>query len=939
MSLTQPSRTAVCTIVSKNYLAHARTLMGSVREAHPRWERYVLLVDEPDGLFDPARERSRIVRLEELDLPDRQKFLYRYTLLEANTAVKPWLLGWLFRAAGADQVIYLDPDVYVYQPLADVTDLLGRGALMVLTPHLTGELNDGKRPGERDILQAGCYNLGFLALARHPDLSRFLAWWRRKLELDCRVDLAGGLFVDQRWMDLAPGLFADVAVLRHPGYNVAYWNLNHRPVRLVDGLPHVGDVPLVFFHFSGFNPARPRDLSKHQDRFRRLRGAAGALLDRYRRAMRNNGWETCREWPYAYGALQDGTRICDSMRRYYRTHPLVQQRVGPGPFAHPHDYLNEPWGGTPGPLVTRLMRQVWEERTDLQEAFPDIDGAWREDFVHHFLAEVAAQAGLADRFIEPAREALRAWQNRPRPEGPAPGPPALALYEPPSFEGEPIHPLARIIRFAARWAIALLPLPMTTDRARRIARLLRPLGRLLPEAVRRQLRSDLPFWLNRRRAVRRALLASLRDALARPLRKALELLRLVQPRPLPPEAPPEATPAPETAPAEERILKIADHRPAPAGVNIIGYVRAETGVGESVRLCARAATAAGLPFALLEADAGDCVRACDERWTDRLAERTRYPISLFHVNPDVMSAAHGLLARDRLASRYVIGYWHWELPEFPDRWLGAFDRVDEVWVPTRFIQDAVSARSPRPVVRIPHGISFRTDPGVTRADLGLPAGRFLFLTMYDAESYQARKNPEGTVEAFRRAFAASGEVSLVVKVNNPNNHPGVARLKALAKRLPNLVILDRVLPRRQVYELLRLCDCFVSLHRSEGFGLGLAEAMFLGKPVIATGWSGNMDFMTRENSCPVRYRLVPLEEDVGPYDRGRLWADPDREHAAYFMKKVVAEPGWGEEVGASGRETIRSEYAPERVGRLYVQRLGEILRQGLVGRKTWRAAA
>src|SRR5262249_2969399 len=182
-----------------------------VRQAHPHWKRYVLLVDEPEGFFDPARERSRIVRLEELGLPDRQKFLYRYTLLELNTAVKPWLLGWLFQAAGADQVIYLDPDIYVYRPLADVTDLLGRGALMVLTPHLTGELNDAKRPGERDILQAGCYNLGFLALGRHPDLSRFLAWWRRKLEFDCRVDLADGLFVDQRSMDLTPGLVAHVA--------------------------------------------------------------------------------------------------------------------------------------------------------------------------------------------------------------------------------------------------------------------------------------------------------------------------------------------------------------------------------------------------------------------------------------------------------------------------------------------------------------------------------------------------------------------------------------------------------------------------------------------------------------------------------------------------------------------------------------------------------
>lgn len=387
-------------------------------------------------------------------------------------------------------------------------------------------------------------------------------------------------------------------------------------------------------------------------------------------------------------------------------------------------------------------------------------------------------------------------------------------------------------------------------------------------------------------------------------------------------------------------MKFDDYRPASVGVNVIGYFRAETGVGESARLCAQAATEAGLPLALLDAGDGGPALSGDEPWAGRLTERTRFPVSIVHVNADVLSAAHGPLARHCRASRYVIGYWHWELPEFPDRWLAAFGRVDEVWVPTRFIQDAVSARSPRPVVRVPHGISFDTDPRVTRADLGLPADRFLFLTMYDAESYQARKNPEGAIEAFRLAFGASRDVSLVVKVNNPNNNPAVTRLKALARRLPNLVVIDRAMPRQQVYELLRLCDCIVSLHRSEGFGLGLAEAMYLGKPAVATGWSGNMDFMSGENSCPVNYRLVPLKEDVGPYDRGQLWADPDLEHAASFMKKLVAEPAWRQRIGACGRETIRDGYSPERVGRLYARRLHEIhsaLRQR--GRPAWRAAA
>src|SRR5260370_44972 len=185
--------------------------------------------------------------------------------------MKPWMFEHLF-AMGYDRVVYLDPDIVIYSPLIELDSTPSPGAgesFLTLTPHLTGFIGGDEHPSERTILQAGAYNLGFLALSRRPPLDRFLAWWQEKLEFQCVVDTVRGLFVDQKWMDLAPGLFPAVEILRHEGYNVAYWNLGQRTVVRGDAdatVPMVATVngqPLRFFHFSGFDPTFPYRVSKH----------------------------------------------------------------------------------------------------------------------------------------------------------------------------------------------------------------------------------------------------------------------------------------------------------------------------------------------------------------------------------------------------------------------------------------------------------------------------------------------------------------------------------------------------------------------------------------------------------------------------------------------------------------------------------------------------
>ena len=187
------ARTAVCTIVSNNYLPFARTLMGSLREIHPEWDQHVLITDEIRGHFNPQSEDFEVLEVEELPLPGGRRMLFQYSILELNTAVKPWWLAWLFDRGDYDRVIYLDPDILLYQRLEEVERSLDAGSLMCLTPHLTRKLSEDLKPNEIDILRAGAYNLGFIALSRHPDLADFLAWWQSKMESDCVVDFDSGI--------------------------------------------------------------------------------------------------------------------------------------------------------------------------------------------------------------------------------------------------------------------------------------------------------------------------------------------------------------------------------------------------------------------------------------------------------------------------------------------------------------------------------------------------------------------------------------------------------------------------------------------------------------------------------------------------------------------------------------------------------------------------
>ena len=381
---------------------------------------------------------------------------------------------------------------------------------------------------------------------------------------------------------------------------------------------------------------------------------------------------------------------------------------------------------------------------------------------------------------------------------------------------------------------------------------------------------------------------------------------------------------------KERFRSARENR-APShgapGVNLVAYIRAEMALGIVGRGMAAAFESAGVPFNVINLEAGNYSLHTDLSWSHKEARRSDYDTTIVCVNPDNSFYLRTQAPLNVLGERYVIGNWYWELPELPDEWLKEFEFVDEVWAASRFIADAVSAKTSRPVVHMPPVVQLNHDFVVSRAELGLPEDRYLFLAMFDTNSVLQRKNPLGVLRAFKRAFPAGSEarVALVMKFNNPDyRQPLLQSVREEMAGLENVVLLDRVMTRAEVTSLLKACDCFVSLHRSEGFGLGPAEAMLLGKPAIITNWSGSVDYMTADNSIAIDYELVKLGRDYGPYKAHQSWAEPDLDQASYWMKKLISDPSLGPRLGHHAQQTIKDQFSPHTVGQLIRARLDQI---------------
>ena len=772
--MTPAGPVAIFTICFSNYLAQAQVLAESLVRQHPGMQLTVLLVDGVETTQQPQATLRTIAAASLFSSAEWNHRRCYYSVLELATCIKPACFRHLLDN-GTGLAIYLDPDIQLFAPL----DLLWSGdgcdSDVTLTPHLLTPLpQDGRLPGDLNIMRAGLYNLGFAAIRDTPASRRLIAWWDNHLRTMCLSDVREGVFTDQKWMDFAPLLVPTARILRHAGCNVAYWNLHERTPQLLDGRWQVkgpdGDWhPLIFFHFSGFNPRGSR-LSFHETRFRsNPPGETRDLLTGYARKLTQAGYHAHnRSAPpppqFAGGMKWDA--ICRAL--YREAH--AQGAMPENPLSQA--FLDWAGGREAGQSVSRYVQALLRLRPDVAAAFPN-----RED-----------HAGI------------EAW--------------------------------------------------------------LRTSGR-------REMGLDLA------------------------------LLEQVS----------------------------ANGHAGPPAVHLVGYLSAHLGVGEAARNLAAALVTADIPISFCDVSylTGSPVGEYTLPSNTVAAVRDERPqVTLINCNADVLPDLLRRLPQKVLES-YRIGCWYWETPTFPDEWCNRFDLVDEVWVTTHFIADALRAKATVPVVVLPPMVApppMQADRSwLTALAADVRTNEFVFLCQFDAASVPYRKNPEGVIDAFRLAFQPDEPVRLILKVLNGDSAPGLMeRLRTLSEGL-QVSFLEAPLESTDRFRLIASADALVSLHRAEGLGLAILEAMFYGRPVVVTAWSGNMDFTTEANAALVPYDLKPSSEDHGPYPEGTVWAEPRLGEAARQMRRVWTDADWRSAIGLAAAETIASACSAKAAGAAMRDRL------------------
>jgi len=1056
---------AAVTIVARNYIPFARVLCDSFLKHHPDGRFFVFLVDELQGAFDPAGERFELVEFDSLDLPRGELFRYQYSVLELSTAVKPFLLRHLLDKHNLESILYLDPDLYIKAPLTSILKALERASI-VLTPHMfTPPPDDGMSPSETDIMHSGVYNLGFLGVRNNQSVSDLLDWWSNRLTANCVVDLPNAVFVDQRWMDLAPSYFDGVEILRDPALNVAYWNLHERELSLHAGQFHANGVPLVFFHFSGFHPRNNSTLSKHQTRHTlKSNSALESLAAEYGAELLAGGYDEFSKIPNAFSILSNNVQLGrltqfvvrraadmrvnvpspkedpDSFCRFLMTpnylfdkraiapilvaleHYRADVRTAfPGAFESPYgarsimEWVRNSGGREEnlaqlfkqyGHLLDRvgtsqLALKVWRARKDLQEAFPrafdcregsekfakwiERYGTAESDFsvgdgavflsrrngllrvLMLYFQDPNLQKEFPFLFVDSIRERFVEWLYLEACPRNIVAPEDVSWFE--GFAQCDRDTIAAITLGHSAWLQGNLVGGGTIYDLRNVRDLLGSHGASISEqelvqhycseAGRSLLAQAEQYYLYTPEvkdrfpkafgdvsvfdryigylALRLGQRASGQVEPIEPNERRSGFLARVkaavagEPERLSEAARPVASSAGDGSDlVVARLTAEADaYRQADFGINLAGYFHALTGMGESARSMFRTLEAGGVACNKMPLPSYHLSRSIDVEYLFR-GELIRdhnpaYKVNLVVANGDDYRHVRSRLPYAFWQDRKNIGYWVWETEELPREGADC-GGLAEIWTPSEYSASAIRKAVDIPVHVVPHVLDFEEiDASVANArKFGIPEGKVVYGFFWDCKSVVERKNPQAALNAFRQAFGLeSSNTMLVFKVGSPEFAPQeFAKLKQAAQGLDVLWITE-TLSRTDTLSLMKSLDVYVSLHRSEGFGLTCAEAMAMGKPVVASDYSGNVDFMDSGNSLLIPTSVYETKLAHGPYPAGTRWGDPDVEVAADALRSLLDQRR-RTEIGEKAQRSIRRRLHPATVAETVLKLLQRV---------------
>jgi glycosyltransferase involved in cell wall biosynthesis len=366
------------------------------------------------------------------------------------------------------------------------------------------------------------------------------------------------------------------------------------------------------------------------------------------------------------------------------------------------------------------------------------------------------------------------------------------------------------------------------------------------------------------------------------------------------------------------------------GVLFIGYAEGNLGLGQVFRNGLQAAQFVGLSFGVYPFRVGIETRLLGPFMPDRYDKTHPYGVNVIVVAadqmPNVLKSINGRL----LNNSYNVLQTFWELPKAPKAWRGVLRSIDEIWAPNNFVADAFRPVFSGPITLMPPVVDVGEGPFLSRDYFGLDAKRFYFMFSFDYYSSLYRKNPVGAIEAFQRAFPEGNEnVGLIVKSNgNAQPNPDVkGTVSQAAAADPRIVVLEKSMSRAEILGLIHSCDAYISLHRSEGFGMGIAEAMSFGRVVIATDFSGSTSFVTPQTGFPVQFTLRRVAVREYPWADKQLWAEPDINSAASALETVWRRPDLARERANAGQKLVQQRFGMTEVGEMMKSRIAWLMNQ------------